>query len=48
MSRNLLFVLVGVLIVVSIGLGVALYQERQKSASLEISIGSNGIAVQKK
>ena len=48
MSRNLLFLAIGALLVVSAGLGYALYQERQKTSGLEITVGPRGIAVDKK
>jgi hypothetical protein len=47
-GRNLLFLVVGALLVVSIGLGYALYQERQKRSGFEISVGPHGLAVDKK
>ena len=47
MTRNLLFLAVGALAVLSAGLGYALYQERHKPG-LEISVGPHGIAVDKK
>lgn len=48
MNRSLLYLLVGGLIVVSAGLGYALYQERQKTSGIEVTVGPKGIAVEKK
>ena len=48
MNRSLLFALIGALVLVSAGLGYALYEERQKTSGVEITIGPKGIAVEKK
>lgn len=48
MNRSLLFALIGALVIVSAGLGYALYQERQKTSGIEITVGPKGIAVEKK
>lgn len=48
MPRNVLYVLVGALLVGSAVLGYALYQERQHKDGIEISIGQRGISVEKK
>jgi hypothetical protein len=48
MSRNLLFVAIGALLVVCVGLVAALYQERQKASGFEITVGPRGIAVDTK
>ena len=48
MSRNVLYMLVGALIVGGVVLGVMLYQERQKSG-LNISIGGkDGVKIEGK
>lgn len=48
MPRNVLYALIGALIVGSAILGYALYEERQKKDGIEISIGERGISVEKK
>jgi hypothetical protein len=48
MNRNLLFVAIGALLVVCVGLGTALYRERQKTSGFEITVGPRGIAVDTK
>jgi len=48
MNRNILFLVIGALAVVSVGLGYALYQERQKTSGVEISVGPGGLSVEKK
>jgi len=48
MNRNVLFVLIGALVVVCAGLGYALYQERQKTSGVEITVGPGGLSVEKK
>ena len=48
MNRNVLYVLVGALAVVSAIFGYQLYQERQKSTGIEINVGKSGISIEKK
>ena len=48
MNRNILYVLVGALAVVSAIFGYQLYQERQKSTGIEINVGKSGISIEKK
>lgn len=48
MKRNGLYVIIGVLVVVTVAIGYQLYQERQKTAGVEISIGQRGISIEKK
>jgi hypothetical protein len=48
MNRNVLYALVGALTVVSAIFGYQLYQERQKSAGIEINVGKSGISIEKK
>jgi hypothetical protein len=48
MPRNALYLLVGALVVATAVLGYSLYQEREKKAGVEISIGQRGISVEKK
>ncbi len=48
MNRNVLYLVIGVLAVATVGIGYQLYQERQTTTGVEISIGNNGIAIEKK
>ena len=48
MKRNLLYLVIGVLVVVTVVIGYQLYQERQKTTGVEISIGQRGISIEKK
>lgn len=48
MNRNILYALVGALIVIAAVLAYALQQEQQKKSGIDISIGSHGISVDTK
>ena len=48
MNRNVLYLIVGALAVATAVLGYQLYQERHKTAGIEINIGERGISVEKK
>jgi predicted negative regulator of RcsB-dependent stress response len=48
MNRNVLYLVIGVLGVVAVVFGYHLYQERQKTTGVEISIGDRGISIEKK
>jgi predicted negative regulator of RcsB-dependent stress response len=48
MKRNVLYLVIGVLVVVTVIIGYQLYQERQKTTGVEISIGQRGISIEKK
>lgn len=47
-NRNVLYLVIGALAVVSAIFGYQLYQERQKSAGIEINVGKSGISIEKK
>lgn len=47
MNRNILFTVVGVLAVISAVLGYQYYQERQKSTGIEITVGEDGVSIDK-
>jgi RsiW-degrading membrane proteinase PrsW (M82 family) len=47
-NRNVLYLVVGALIVVVAVLGYNLYQDRKKPEGLQINIGPAGISVDKK
>lgn len=48
MNRNVLYLVIGALVVVTVVIGYQLYQERQKTTGVEISIGDRGISIEKK
>jgi hypothetical protein len=48
MNRNVLYVLIGGLIVLAAGLAYGLQQEQQKKSGIDISVGSKGISVETK
>ena len=48
MNRNVLYLIISVLAIVTAVIGYQLYQERQKTTGIEISIGKSGIAIEKK
>jgi hypothetical protein len=48
MNRNILYLIVGALAVATAVLGYQLYQERHKTAGIEINIGERGISVEKR
>lgn len=47
-NRNVLYLVIGALAVVSAIFGYQLYQERQKTAGIEINVGKSGISIEKK
>jgi hypothetical protein len=48
MNRNVLYLVIGVLAVVVGVSGYLLYQERQKTKGVQISIGKSGVSIEKK
>ena len=48
MNRNVLYLVIGVLGIAAVIFGYQLYQERQKTTGVEISIGERGISIEKK
>lgn len=48
MSRNTLYIVIGALVAVALVAGYLLYQERQKSHSVDINIGNTGISIETK
>ena len=48
MNRNVLYLVIGVLAVVTAVIGYQLYQERQKTTGIEINVGKTGISIEKK
>ena len=47
-NRNLLFLIIGALIVVTGVLGYNLYQDRKQPEGLQINVGPNGVKIQGK
>jgi hypothetical protein len=48
MNRNILYLIIGALVVVTAVVAYQLYQERQKTTGIEINIGKSGISIEKK
>jgi hypothetical protein len=48
LNRNVLYVVIGVLVVATAVFGYQLYQERQKTTGIEINVGKSGISIEKK
>jgi predicted negative regulator of RcsB-dependent stress response len=48
MNRNVLYLVIAVLAVAAAVFGYQLYQERQKTTGIEISVGERGISIEKK
>ena len=48
MNRNTLYVVIGALAIAILVLAYWLYEERQKTTGIEISVGKTGISIDKK
>jgi hypothetical protein len=48
MQQNRLYLIIGALLVVVIGLGIYVLREEQKPEGVEIKLNENGISVQQK
>jgi len=48
MNRNILYLIIGALAVVSAGLLYYLYQDRQKTPGIEINLDKKGISIERK
>ena len=48
MNRNIVYLVIGVLVVAVGVVSYLLYQERQKTTGIEINIGERGISIEKK
>lgn len=46
MNRNGLYLIIGALLVIVIGLGVYVYQEETKPAGVELKIGEGGVSIE--
>jgi predicted negative regulator of RcsB-dependent stress response len=47
-NRNVLYLVIGVLVAATAVFGYQLYQERQRTTGVEISVGKTGILIEKK
>ncbi|MBD8556260.1 hypothetical protein IFT84_17260 [Rhizobium sp. CFBP 8762] len=48
MNRNMLYAVLGALVVVVIGLGYYTYQKEQEPSGVQVNIGEQGISVEQK
>jgi predicted negative regulator of RcsB-dependent stress response len=48
MNRNVLYLIIGALVIVAAVLGYQLYQDRQKTTGIQINVGKSGISIEKK
>ena len=48
MSRNVLYAVIGALIVGAAVVGYLLYQERQQPSGIDINVGKSGISIETK
>lgn len=48
MNRNSLYLVIGVLIVVVIGLGIYVYREESKPSGVELKIDESGVSIEQK
>ena len=48
MSRNVLFLLIGALVVVVAVLGYSVYQDRKQPDGLQINVGKSGLDIKNK
>jgi hypothetical protein len=46
MNRNGLYLVIGALAIVVVGLGIYVYQEESKPSGVEIQIGEGGVSVE--
>lgn len=48
MNRNVLYLVIGALAVAAAVAGYLLYQEQQKTSSIELNLNSNGVTIETK
>jgi predicted negative regulator of RcsB-dependent stress response len=48
MNRNVLYLVIGALVVVAVVVGYLLYQERQNTGGIDINVGNGGVSIQTK
>lgn len=46
MRQNSLYLLIGALVVVVVGLGIYIYREESKPAGIELKIDESGVSIQ--
>lgn len=46
MSRNILYVVIGILAIVAAVLGYQIYQDRQSASGIEIDIDEDGVTIE--
>ena len=46
MKRNVLYLLIGALVVVVAVLGYIVYEDQQSSSSVEITVGDDGVSIE--
>ena len=46
MNRNMLYLLIGALVVVVIGLGAYVYREESKPSGVELKIDESGVSIE--
>ena len=48
MNRNVLYLVIGALVVAAVVVGYLLYQERQKTTGIQIDVGKGGVSIETK
>jgi flagellar biosynthesis/type III secretory pathway M-ring protein FliF/YscJ len=48
MNRNILYLVIGALVVAAVVTGYLLYQEQQKTSSIELNLDKNGVSIETK
>ena len=48
MNRNVLYVIIGALVIAAGSAGYLLYQDRHQAAGVEISVGNGGVSIHTK
>ena len=48
MNRNILYLIIGALVIVVAVVGYQLYQDRQKTTGIQINLGKSGISIENK
>ncbi|MDW6026523.1 hypothetical protein SAZ10_32660 [Mesorhizobium sp. BAC0120] len=48
MNQNVLYLVIGVLVVAALVLAYELYQERQTTAGIQIDVGKSGVSIETK
>jgi len=46
MNRNSLYLIIGALVVLVVGLGIYVYQEESEPSGVEIKIGEGGVSIE--